>query len=790
MDAFESPFCNLDLWCDWSGDPLDPVGVCMTVEVWCTPDSQINVLDTSHPLVEEISDFTLTPIEKSEDRTASLFSQHSRTQSAEHGESQAHPVSSEKWMRESVTPTNATSPVTPEKQSAHATLHPNIMRNTDHPSDSGSVLRVASTPDGSPGPVLDAFYASFFQGGSSPGYHDADGQSPTNPRKRSAKAASLPDSVTDSERAYGGEKVKALQQASVRGRQSPVSSGSPDSKQSRKSLLPRPVALVGKQARLRSTSTTAPTMSVPTMIAEPEPSVQNFMSEKGSLPDDGLKAEPGRDSAQRFSHVSTTDASPCLKPRTTPNLDKLSQCLNDIESLSTVASVGSSCDMAAMLDPVDASFGEIPTRGDCVENPSPIFAIDQPRLRLTRQVLHIDCSPETKPSWYRVSVSFFLRLETGKVRGWCALVVSGLPGLSATDHGYVYLRIPDGQGLEIRSLHLKRYEIIQGCLIAQFQLLQSQLIIPLRPCDAQFYGFLRDFKVNQTIRNRILGKCSCSGGYQIEYTAICSLDLIQRDFWAEQCGFHVYIHGGPAGEYSCHLDTPLANFQVIQLDGDHDLEVGTTQLRIICALANLNMFVITWRICLPRAEPVSWTPYISTSRDACRVEEDLQARYLYAEDDDFEVVRGESKSRLVALNRFNRGSGLNSIVSWMIVLSVGVICLVILWTSANRDFDDGLGRFNLAAEKWGEHFWNSRLAESKVPAIQRGKQDHEEIGYVCDIPETVMSVGERSPEASHVPESAEDLKLHSQSQATEHQASFDIRDQVDYFLGWRGPVGV
>jgi hypothetical protein len=33
MDPPESPFTNLDLWCDWTGEPNDPVEVVVSVEV-------------------------------------------------------------------------------------------------------------------------------------------------------------------------------------------------------------------------------------------------------------------------------------------------------------------------------------------------------------------------------------------------------------------------------------------------------------------------------------------------------------------------------------------------------------------------------------------------------------------------------------------------------------------------------------------------------------------------------------------------------------------------------------
>lgn len=33
MDSSESPFSNLDVWCDWNGDPKAPVEVTVSVEV-------------------------------------------------------------------------------------------------------------------------------------------------------------------------------------------------------------------------------------------------------------------------------------------------------------------------------------------------------------------------------------------------------------------------------------------------------------------------------------------------------------------------------------------------------------------------------------------------------------------------------------------------------------------------------------------------------------------------------------------------------------------------------------
>lgn len=46
MDSSESPFSNLDVWCDWNGDLKDPVEVTLSVEV-----SDTNTAD--HTLLTE-----------------------------------------------------------------------------------------------------------------------------------------------------------------------------------------------------------------------------------------------------------------------------------------------------------------------------------------------------------------------------------------------------------------------------------------------------------------------------------------------------------------------------------------------------------------------------------------------------------------------------------------------------------------------------------------------------------------------------------------------------------------
>ncbi|KAF7720002.1 Uncharacterized protein PECH_008130 [Penicillium ucsense] len=800
METFPNPFCNLDLWCDWSGDPLDTVSVCMTVEVWCDPGSQITVMDTRHPLVEHFLEFTISPTENSEENDSARAScDSSGRHSEQYEDSKATPTPSARRGEEIPMTMKNKLPFTPETSPDHATLQFGSTETTYHVPDLSQVFRMDSTPDGSPGPDLDDIYATVLQGEPSPGHQTADGQSPSNPRKRTARAASLPDSVTDSERPYGGETLKNLQRAETRNRQSSASTSSSHSKLSHKSLIPRPMSLKTPHVQLDSSQVTNLATSVPALFA-----TESDLSASDAVPDEKIsqdgcaKIEQTCDSTQNSKDVSGSHASAIASAEfvSENDLGGARSSLNDMETLSTVASAGSSCDQTALSNPTYASIGktpalngEVPVRSDRVETSPPrMLASDQPILNLTEQILHINCSSNVRPSWYKVQAMFSLRLQTKQTRGWYSLVVPGLPDLSATDHGYVYLRIPDGQGLEFRSLHFQKYEIVQGCLIAQFRLIQSQLVIPLRPCDAQFYGFLRDFRVNHSISSRLLSGSGHFGAPIFEYTAICSLDLIHRDFWAEQCGFQIYIHGGPDGEFSCHLDTPLADFQVIQLDSKPQAQVGITQLQVICTLANLSFFVITWQTCLPEAEGASWTPRITATRDGYHVEEGLQARYFAAEYDEHEVVRAEPRSRLVTFKGTYYRSKPRSMLGWLVLFFVALAALTFFQAPVNIDLYNEFHRLKPVVEDWGTRLLNMGLPESRDPASAQTRQQTDTTDMSREVSEIVAKLGDEPLKAVHGPMHSEQDTTHPSPQAMSSQPQLDMRDRFDYLFGWRGPV--
>lgn len=682
--------------------------------------------------------------------------------------------------------------VTPEKKTPHATLHPGYPSSQVDsltPSDSGSVLRPGHTPDGSPGAGLDAFYATFYRDGSSSEFLSEAGSSPSNPRKRNAKAASLPDSVTDSERSYGGEKLKSKSRVLAKGRQSPVSLTSSTSGHTRtRSLIPRPMSAI-KHVRPDPTKIPLPSDSVPVLDVEFRRFENSVSPVSPASPvesraeDDHVEHE--NDADKLSGELLTPRASVAAKPGLDGSNDDACKSLQgqDTERVSTVASAGSPCDTSLMSDSVDPSFGVFPIQGIYLMQPqSPLRTFNRPRLVLVGEEFQVQGSSDIDPAWYKASVTFVLRLQSGRPRGWFELVVPGLPRLAKNDHGYVYLRLPDDQGLEYRTSSFKRYEVVEGCLMAQFLPIQSKLTIPLRPCDAHFYGFLRDFKIIQTIRTQVMADKQNSAFCTVEYTAVCSLDLIQRDICAEQCGFYIYIHGGPAGEFSCHLDTPKTNFHTIQLDSDPVSDLGTTQLQVICTLLNLDMFVITWEMRVPRAEAISWMPRITALPDGSRVEEELQKRFLYAEEDELEVVRGEFKSRLVAPKRLNEGLGFTAFlmrVVWWVFLLLPLFYPVgfydkVLGDEASQKIQNALcENFMLCsreslAEQLGVHH------EEETEAIENARTS-----------EIVASMEDAELVSVSVPDVVD-----VQPQESVRPTSTSLRDRVDYFLGWKGPLAV
>lgn len=790
------------------------------------------MFDTSHPCVDQILFSNLTPVVNFDDlEYFDLLNPDAKkdTSSAEYSVPETYSCTvPEQEAQVPVTPEKQAVPMASEKDTPHTTLHPghpNGQTDTLTPSDSGSVLRNGHPPDGSPprSKTLELFMASFYLGNSSPEVVSEDGQSPSSSRKRTAKAASLPDSVTDDERPFGGEKLDDETRAHLKRKQSPVSStsipaNSSTTKHTReRSSIPRPVSVMS-QARSDHTKIPLPTDSVPVLDAE----LRRFENSVSPVEKDSLVNPVQVEHGSVAKAVSGDTIPPLASPSTKTSLgvsngDAGKPLKNgpDMEKLPTVASAGSLCDTTQMSESVDASFGGIPTQETFFVQPptppTPPPTIPRPRLVLVDEVFQVLCPSDIKPAWYKASVHFTVGLQTRpQRRGWYELIVPGLPRLNAFDRGFLHLDIPDNLGLEIRTTHFNTHKLDQGCLEAQFPSDRTTLFIPLRLCDSQFYGFLRDFTINQTIRSKVTADHHDSTSCIVEYTAVCSLGLFERTFWTEKCGFYLYIHDGPAGDYTCHLEKPKAKFNILQLTLDPESEVEMARLLVICTPSNLDIFVIKWEMRLPRAEAGRWMPHITALPKGYRVEEKLQSRYLEAAKDEQDVVRCGVKARIVTPESSNVVAEENSNVVasygvtpkgsnkkkafmplvmklFLLFLFMALFLLLQPLTYSIR-LNDGVLCGGLGQKVLDTFCENSKLYVVKSPREMLGLSHPELIPPAPVAPEVTeffVPMENFDPFPSPV---SEEIDRRPPEPVRRPWTPFTFRDHVDYWLGWKGPL--
>ncbi|KAJ5669982.1 uncharacterized protein N7477_005345 [Penicillium maclennaniae] len=659
MDPSEKPCSNLDIWCDWTGEPNDPVEVVVSVEVWCTPNINLAVLNirSFHNLhiVEYGISLRKPSSEKVESILGGLRTRDSPVEIHEVGESST-------LTREGDTEDDEDSPYecTPFSYSEED-------------------CTVVQTGQGGVSVQSDPFYSS---AAISLLFEDDETPMPSpNPRKRNARAASLPDSVTDSERSYGGSSLK---HKALAGNRSDASTFKHSKKQS---LIPRPVGSPGQTVWESNLNIKVPPLDYRSTLAEgyrqleasfPSPAnKENDSGPKRTLPGMERSNAPSPETLMSTTGVKSVD-------------DKESQLMRECGNLSADARHRSPCDMS-MPSTSQASSLSSKTVGLRIDAPSdtanspgephplhisdspgdlpPLFTTDVsgdippliepdfygdenylfdipthpessascqtpitgPELVLTNGVFRIRSTAGLCPAAYEVSITFLLPLQSGRPRGWWELIVPGLPRLARNEHGYVYFRTPPGQGMEFRTTYFKRYNLVESCLMAQFSI-PSKLVISLRPCESRFYGFLKDFKVTQAIRAEVV---NCEGNDTVldvvEYRAICSIDLLQRDFWAKKCGFYIWICGGPEGKWVTVLPDDGRRFETIKLDSKTPDVIGVSELQVICNPSHLGMFVLAWAVKVPHGRNKIWMPLIRAIRDKADIEAALQAEFEAAE---------------------------------------------------------------------------------------------------------------------------------------------------------------
>ncbi|KAJ5585557.1 uncharacterized protein N7459_005357 [Penicillium hispanicum] len=736
MDSSESPFSDLDVFCDWSGDPNDPVEVKVGVEVWCKPNTQLLVLNALSPCVVGVVDYSLRP--SSSNRQ--LENPRIRVDSPVVASSNEAPHTPDNRIVESLHPKNTGSTPDPDAASSLSGLESVVVRTE---------CRTAASYEDTLRPNPFARELSVHSTGyeTSPSSH--------NPRKRSASAASLPDSVSDSERPYDGCEQKVVTSAI----NSPQAT-SPSKQSSKPSLIPRPVSLLS-QNRPEPARVPLPRDSAPVLEAD-------FRRFEGYSPtcQENEPSEHKKDQIALGRGRRTTTRDGDSGRNASASDDNREQ---DMDRYSTIVSRGSLCDLINERFSLDSDSADNNGEGvPLVPSASPRYPnhvesicerSNLPQLVLVDDVFSIHCPPGMQPAAYKVAITISVKLQKSRPKGWLELVVPGLPPLHEKDSGFVYFCTPMGQGIEFRTANLLLYTLVESCLMGQFPVL-PKLVIPLRTCDGRFYGFLKNFKVTHTIQANVVDDKDplfCV----IKYHALCYIDLIQRDLWAEKCGFYIYVYGGPKGEFNCHLQTPREVFQTIHLDSAPNAPVGVSTLQVICSPPNLAMFAVAWEVKLPRSSATTWIPYIRATKEPNSVEKGMQAEYEYAEQQKTqEVVTAtrHSVAKKVPSPRPVQIKGPSSREKiWTLLL-----CLFLLLVT---------GRF------FYRNYGSWSVLGPGLPALPAPV-------FPTPTEDILAERGVKEVLASATMETIESAI----AQSTTLSTSMPLRDQIDYFLGWRGPV--
>ena len=594
-------------------------------------------------------------------------------------------------------------------------------------------------------------------------------------RKRSAREASLPDSISDSERPYGGYK-QTRGEIKISVQHKKVASES--AKARRPSQIPRPVN--GAHLRGQSYHAGSPSPRLANPMKKPpgfgsafDPLKENSPLEIGRLQRKDTQQEPPGSSEKKTASTELT--SPGLRDPVTPTQNNAGvNGATDDDDAKSEASDGNTSTVASCATPRDIqdildSYGSTDEWFDHTETPPAVHlhsdsspqawptTYGEPRILYEDGFLSIVCPPNLRPGTYRATIILHLTLERASPRGWLNFVIPGLPRLQDNESGYLYFWTPPGQGLEVRTMHLRRYTIVESCMMGQFPILEK-LVIPVRPCDGQFYGFLKDFQVNQMIRTDIVrneGDMSV-----VKYHAICSINMIQRTFWAEKCGLTLYIYGGPDGEFSCHLHEPRDRTQTVHLNSVPGNRTGISYLQIVCSPRILDMFTITWEALVPRASVSMWMPRIRSTMESDDLLDSLQTRYVQAEEegtnevvsiaanptDDLHVRASDSTDIITDnVGKTEKPQSRWRGIKWII-------------------FSILLG---LALSRFGLHMHNSDYPFG--PFMTASNTTTAPPKLECDFPadKTACAVENKSPR---------------------NLLDVPLRDRIDYSLGWRGPL--
>ncbi|KAL4771249.1 hypothetical protein BDW60DRAFT_223450 [Aspergillus nidulans var. acristatus] len=473
-----------------------------------------------------------------------------------------------------------------------------------------------------------------------------------------------------------------------------------------------------------------------------------------------------------------------------------------------------------------------------VEQPEPS---DQPEVEAINGLLILRNSERVLPATFKVTIIAARSIYYPSEQGWSDLEIPGIPRTKSGKIGVLLFLMPAHHGLEIRTTDVNRATIVEDCLVAEF-VSTGNLVIPLRRCSREFCGEIGGFTVDQEIISQnIVGAAATPGQsdqpvIQMRCHAACSVRLYNRCFWSKRCIISLCVDGGPSGFFYCDLTSQQRVTKSICITA-RGTKIGVSHIRVVCSPKDIDRLYLRWTIEFPGRRAAYWIPRIypalSTSHELSQhslryklLEVMNDPSYLYSRIDATEVNCDSSEiaqryrdyeqapddvsedagsilSQPVAASSASRSrttaemqDGLNPSHFLKRVL-VGVLCLAVLRFTYVK-LPDRSFRTHPSSMRHVEVLQQTEQLPS-FHSLETQFKDHQEwLGNLDSNPDlnsldedrhaAILVDGEEGK--TSVNDGEQDVQSVEMEVKVEERGkpSVSLRDRVDYWLGWTGPV--
>ncbi|KAL4983101.1 hypothetical protein BDW68DRAFT_194705 [Aspergillus falconensis] len=444
---------------------------------------------------------------------------------------------------------------------------------------------------------------------------------------------------------------------------------------------------------------------------------------------------------------------------------------------------------------------------------------DQPEVEVTNGLLILRNSERVLPGKFKVTITAARFIFYPNEQGWSNLEIPGIPRTGNGKIGVLLFLMPAHHGLEIRTTDVNRATIVEDCLVAEF-INAGNLVIPLRRCSRESCGEVGDFTVDQEIISQSIVRAAATAGQsgqsiiQMRCHAVCSVRLYNRCFWSKRCIIPLYVDGGPSGFFYCDLTSQQQAIKTICVTARAGTKIGVSRIRVVCSPKDIDRLYLRWAIEFPGRRAAYWAPriysalltshessqhtlrydllevlndpsYLYSGIEATEVDCDsseIARRYRDFElaSDDVSEDAGSIPSEPAAASSVSwprqtakTQGGLNS--NHLKRTLVGVLCLALLRfrtpaSSMQAPLEVPEQTKQISLEGVGDH-------DSSTHLNSLAEDRHAAIGADGEEAEIPLNDGEQNVQSLNVEVGVE-----------RPGPLVSLRDRIDYWLGWTGPV--